>query len=427
MRFYKSLLEGKIDTMSREELLADIAKITAMLPSLNDEARTRAEALIQRLTQAANREVPWVSPVWGIKLRTIDHLVELLEQLNDPKNNYAQESADQIKQLDEEGLVDNAPMILNFIEGISSRDEYRMYHGYDYSELVKFLEGLVENRDIIDNDHIVRTANDFNQAINATWGFGLFPATDEAMLRATWGQVRSVQELFEIDQYFGGELDDEGRGLIEASFEEITIPKDRMAYVYNELRRLQITHLLPNYYYRPLRSMSGQADGEGEMTTEFQGLPDYDEILDMGYEKAGTYLQFTGNSGYGVDEKGNLNRATRSSQVNDSKEFTFNEATYDGDEFFEHFGTMYWNEDKIDEAEYQGRKVKLGKPTQGDVKKFKVYVRNPKGNVVKVNFGDPDMRIRKSDPDARRSFRARHNCDNPGPRHKARYWSCRKW
>jgi len=86
-----------------------------------------------------------------------------------------------------------------------------------------------------------------------------------------------------------------------------------------------------------------------------------------------------------------------------------------------------YNESVIEEAEYQGRKVKLGKPMQGDVKKFKVYVKNPAGRVVKVNFGDPNMRIKKSNPDRRRSFRARHNCDNPGPRTKARYWSCRKW
>ena len=82
----------------------------------------------------------------------------------------------------------------------------------------------------------------------------------------------------------------------------------------------------------------------------------------------------------------------------------------------------------MDEAEYQGRKVALGKPMQGDVKKFKVYVRDPKtGNVKKVNFGDKTMRIKKSNPARRRSFRARHNCANPGPRTKARYWSCRKW
>ena len=90
-------------------------------------------------------------------------------------------------------------------------------------------------------------------------------------------------------------------------------------------------------------------------------------------------------------------------------------------------------EQPVKEADYQGRKVKLGKIMQGDTKKFKVYVKNPKGNVVKVNFGQGGgakggtMRIRKSNPGARKSFRARHNCDNPGPRHKARYWSCRKW
>ena len=106
-----------------------------------------------------------------------------------------------------------------------------------------------------------------------------------------------------------------------------------------------------------------------------------------------------------------------------------NEHTYhDDDTFFEDYGVMWYNDDEqIDEAEYQGRKVKLGKPMAGDVKKFKVYVKNPKGNVVKVNFGQKGVKIKKSNPSRRRSFRARHNCDNPGPRHKARYWSCRKW
>ena len=81
----------------------------------------------------------------------------------------------------------------------------------------------------------------------------------------------------------------------------------------------------------------------------------------------------------------------------------------------------------IGEAEYQGRKVQLNKPMAGDVKKSKVYVKKPNGKVVKVNFGDKNMRIKKSNPDRRKSFRARHNCDNPGPKWKARYWSCRAW
>ena len=116
-------------------------------------------------------------------------------------------------------------------------------------------------------------------------------------------------------------------------------------------------------------------------------------------------------------------------EISTDEDVAEDEITYeDDDEFFEDYGVMWFNEDdEIDEAEYQGRKVKLGKPMQGDVKKFKVYVKNPKGNVVKVNFGDKKSRIKKSNPARRRSFRARHNCDNPGPRHKARYWSCRKW
>ena len=88
----------------------------------------------------------------------------------------------------------------------------------------------------------------------------------------------------------------------------------------------------------------------------------------------------------------------------------------------------------VNEAEYQGRKVKLNKPMQGDVKKSKVYVKNPKGNVVKVNFGHggssakgKTMSIKKNNPARRKSFRARHNCSNPGPKHKARYWSCKAW
>ena len=85
-------------------------------------------------------------------------------------------------------------------------------------------------------------------------------------------------------------------------------------------------------------------------------------------------------------------------------------------------------EDDMDEAKYHGREVPLGKPMAGDVKKSKVYVKDPStGNIKKVNFGDPNMRIKKSIPGRRKSFRARHHCENPGSRLKARYWSCRAW
>lgn len=81
----------------------------------------------------------------------------------------------------------------------------------------------------------------------------------------------------------------------------------------------------------------------------------------------------------------------------------------------------------LEEAKYKGRTVPLGKPMAGDVKKFKVYVKNKKGNVIKVNFGQKGVKIKKSNPERRKSFRARHKCDTAKDRTTPRYWSCRKW
>jgi hypothetical protein len=96
--------------------------------------------------------------------------------------------------------------------------------------------------------------------------------------------------------------------------------------------------------------------------------------------------------------------------------------------------TNYVATNLLNEAEYQGRKVTLNKPMQGDVKKFKVYVKNDKGKVVKVNFGfggksakGKRMVIKKDNPARRKSFRARFNCDNPGPKDSSRYWACKSW
>lgn len=86
-------------------------------------------------------------------------------------------------------------------------------------------------------------------------------------------------------------------------------------------------------------------------------------------------------------------------------------------------------EGKLIAAEKNGRKVTLNKPfrTPDGPKKFSVYVKNDKGTVVKVNFGDPNMTIKKNIPERRKSFRARMRCDNPGPKYKARYWACKSW
>ena len=94
------------------------------------------------------------------------------------------------------------------------------------------------------------------------------------------------------------------------------------------------------------------------------------------------------------------------------------------------FGLIEDHEDsRIVKAEYQGKKVELNKPRRlsGENKKFGVYVKNDKGNIVQVKFGDPKLDIKRDDPERRRNFRARHNCGNPGPKHKARYWSCKMW
>jgi hypothetical protein len=120
----------------------------------------------------------------------------------------------------------------------------------------------------------------------------------------------------------------------------------------------------------------------------------------------------------------------------EADEFNINE----DEDFEEVLGVLGFPEDETElfDAEYRGRKVPLNKPMRGDVKKFKVYVKDPKsGNVKKVNFGhggssarragQKTMKIRKSNPKARKSFRARHNCANPGPKTRARYWSCRAW
>ena len=101
-------------------------------------------------------------------------------------------------------------------------------------------------------------------------------------------------------------------------------------------------------------------------------------------------------------------------------------ALYEGDEVWLDIPFEIEEESILSEAEYRSRKVKLNSPfrTPGGPKKFGVYVKNDKGNVVKVTFGDPSMRVRNNNPAARKSFRARHKCDQKKDRTKAGYWAC---
>jgi hypothetical protein len=98
---------------------------------------------------------------------------------------------------------------------------------------------------------------------------------------------------------------------------------------------------------------------------------------------------------------------------------------YDGDTeggYEDEYGNV---ERMVAEGKYDGKK--LGKPMKGDVKKFKVYVKNKKGNVIKVNFGDPNMEIKRDNPKRRKSFRARHKCSQAKDRTTPKYWSCKMW
>jgi hypothetical protein len=165
------------------------------------------------------------------------------------------------------------------------------------------------------------------------------------------------------------------------------------------------------------KGVDGKACWKGykRMGTKQKGGKTVDNCVKMGEDLEESGLQrYTGIKKYGKDGFEALQKAGREGADEEEKGRI-------KDKYLKKEDTA------VDEAEYQGRKVQLGKKMPGDVKKSKVYVKNPQGRVVKVNFGDKKMRIKKSNPARRKSFRARHNCANPGPRHKARYWSCRSW
>jgi len=163
------------------------------------------------------------------------------------------------------------------------------------------------------------------------------------------------------------------------------------------------------------KSLRGEAEGDGNNKLD-------DELATAVVQPGALDHEYAMDAAQEDYEEAVRRMMSKFEEIND-------EQTFEGEEFYNYYGFLPWHEDvPVEEAEYQGRKVPLGKPMQGDVKKFKVYVRDPKTkNIKKVNFGDPNMRIKKSNPARRKSFRARHNCSNPGPRTKARYWSCRKW
>jgi hypothetical protein len=193
------------------------------------------------------------------------------------------------------------------------------------------------------------------------------------------------------------------------------------------------------YYTRKLteaveqtqRLIEGVEEVEAMITRRIMNHPEFsDMVREYGIEQITQAISDTAE--FHGDDDDEIGSSDVSAMVNDTIKSLKRMIEGDGPDEEQRDRTRA---EKMDEAEYQGRSVKLNKPMQGDVKKFKVYVKDPKtGNVKKVNFGHGGssvkgkaMKIRKNNPKARKSFRARHNCDNPGPKTKARYWSCRKW
>jgi hypothetical protein len=141
-----------------------------------------------------------------------------------------------------------------------------------------------------------------------------------------------------------------------------------------------------------------------------------EDLLTMDKDKVDALL--SDGHGWALDHM-----ATAADDVEEVYHFVSTKYSGEEDKSDNYYGSV----EPINEAEYQGKDVELNKPSRGDVKKYKVYVKNDKGNVVKVNFGDKNMEIKRDDPERRKSFRARHKCDNPGPKWKAKYWSCKFW
>ena len=170
-----------------------------------------------------------------------------------------------------------------------------------------------------------------------------------------------------------------------------------------------------------------------ELTSTSFGVPEFLEFIESNpgslkhFQDKGWYFRSLDDIKKYVEEADNEEFKDLQKDLEDFQPKIVDETEYFCEACLAEYLLEY--EHKLEEAEYRGRKVTLGKPflTPGGPKKRSVYVKNAKGNVVKVNFGDPNMKIKKSNPARRRSFRARHKCSNPGPRWKARYWSCRAW
>jgi hypothetical protein len=223
-----------------------------------------------------------------------------------------------------------------------------------------------------------------------------------------------------------------GRQGLYGSWDEIEFEAEAAIYWFaHDYHGGQTTNLysvLSTSEYRPGATMSSAEDEGESVKTMYDDLVNKfggDDTDDQELQEEKCWECYESTMEEGIDEAWEeCYKKTNWEMVPEGEEHTC-----EGDQFYEIYGDINADaKENLEEAEYRGRKVKLGKPMRGDVKKFKVFVRNPKtGKVKKVNFGDKKMRIKKSNPKRRKSFRARHKCSSAKDRTSARYWSCRAW
>ena len=285
----------------------------------------------------------------------------------------------------------NTPFNINIDDDLSEFSNELNGRYEDETDMAKMKQAAIE---------IIKTGSTQIEPVKNAGTLSTYVQEDEAEDSGELSRLKELSGLEEDDESYGYEWECSNCG---TENEFVMTPQERAQYI-----------------------KDWEADNQDLVANGETGENALNNLLDDTGEESGMH--------YGQKCMKCGTEATNPYQpMPEAEEFNIEE----DEDFEEVLGALGFPEDETElfDAEYQGRKVPLNKPMRGDVKKFKVYVKDPKtGNVKKVNFGHggtsakrPTMRIRKSNPKARKSFRARHNCANPGPKTKARYWSCRKW
>ena len=311
------------------------------------------------------------------------------------------------------GKKDKKEEIKEWFESNITRAKYQMHHGEDWWwKMNEVHDKLLEKNGDCCEDCITEEINEqpeheITVGNYTTKHFYMCGSAQKVMSankdkKNVESLTRQQDELFKLEK----EVMDAG----EATEEQKVKARDLYNNIMRKAGDLDLADEMDGYMKSHIDSIE-----KGDPKPGF-GRTDLDESLWANIHKKRQRIK--GGSGEKMRKKGEKGAPTAAQMKR---------AKGEGYQKFNQFVLRnHWGE-VTEKAEYQGRPVELNNPTRGDKKKFKVYVRNDKGNVVKVEYGDPNMEIKRDDPGRRANFRARHNCDNPGPKYKARYWSCKFW